>query len=150
MRERGTGNFPCLVRIRPGRCQLLIVAARPASTARSFAAFSSGDACFFTREFVGRALLVCCPAPFGGNGSLRLGIHGCESTRCFPADRSARSSSFTSYAVATAIDATACGAVARPAARDAIAVECSAGFASLVDKVASVVGLVCHFNLLPR
>ena len=28
--------------------------------------------------------------------------------------------------------------------------ERSAGFASLVDEVASVVGLVCHFNLLPR
>jgi hypothetical protein len=130
--------------------RLLIVSARPSSAARSFAAFSASDSRFFTREFVRRALLVCCSAPFGGDRSLRLRIHGCEPTRRFPAHRSAAGSSFTDYAVSAAVGAVAAEATGEPAARHSIAIECSAAFASLLRKVASVVGLVCHFNLLPR
>jgi hypothetical protein len=130
-------------------CRLLIASARPASAARSFAAFSSGDSGFFTREFVSRALLVGCPASFGGDRSLGLRIHGCESARRLSAHRSAHSSSFTDYAVATAVISVAADSTARSAARDSISVEC-AGFVSLVREVASVIGLVCHFNLLPR
>jgi hypothetical protein len=99
---------------------------------------------------VSRSLLVCCSAPFRGDRSLRLGIHGCESARRFPAHRSAARSSFTDYAVSTAIAAVAADATGGSAAGDSIAIECSAGVASLIRKVASVVGLVCHFNLLPR
>jgi hypothetical protein len=134
----------------PAGCELLIVCARPASAAGSFAALSAGDSRFFTREFVSRSLLVRRSTPFGCDRSLGLRIHGGESARRFPAYRSAAGSSFTDYAVSTAVVAVSSGTTRDSAASDSISIECSGGFASLIRKVASVVGLVCHFNLLPR
>jgi hypothetical protein len=131
------------------RLLLLIRSASPASAARSFAALPAGYTCLLAREFVRRSFLVRCSTTFGGDCSLRLGIHGGESTRRLPAHRSAATHSFTYYAVtADVVTTAAAGAIS--ATRDAIAIQGSVDVASLFHKVAPVVGLVCHFNLLPR
>jgi hypothetical protein len=131
------------------RLLLLIRSASPAPAARSFAALPAGYACLLAREFVRRSFLVRGSTTFRGDCSLRLGIHGGESTRRLPAHRSAAPYSFTYYAVtADVVAAPPAGAIA--AARDAVAIQGSVDVASLFHKIAPVVGLVCHFNLLPR
>ena len=85
-----------------------VVAARPATAARSFTALTSGDACFFARKFVRRSLLVRRPSALGGDCALSLGIHCRESARRLSAHRSAVvAANITSTFVAAIISCTA-------------------------------------------
>src|SRR3954471_15025422 len=59
------------------------------TTTRCFAAFSPGDACFLAGELVRRPLLVGGTSPFGGDRTLRLGIHCRESAGSFAAHAAA-------------------------------------------------------------
>jgi hypothetical protein len=94
-----------LIDLRPGwesSNVTAVVSARPATAARSFTAFPSGDACFLARKFVRRSLLVRGTTTLGGDCALGLGIHCRESARRFPAYRSAI---IASYITSTFIDA---------------------------------------------
>lgn len=101
--------------------------ARPSSTARCFSAFSSGDPCLFTGEFVRRSFLVCRPSAFRCDSALCLRVHRRKSARCL-ADiaRNTRFVAAPAHSVASTSD--------------------SVPSAPLVHPFVLVVALVCHYR----
>lgn len=88
--KRGTGLPVPRLHSVPARVSAVAVcSARPSTTARGLAAFSSGDARFLAGELVGRAFLMRGPTSLGCDCSLRLRVHCRETARRFPARISA-------------------------------------------------------------
>jgi hypothetical protein len=131
-KRRGTAfTVPRSLPSRLGRsAAALVCSARSSSAARCFSAFSSGDACLFTGEFVRGSLLVRGASTFRCNRALSLRVHRRKSAGCL-ADVT-RAARFSSAVIATAHSTTSTS-------------DHSAS-APLVHPLILVVALVCHYR----